>query len=189
MDAEGKFSFKVLSDETGLYLLGISKLTPLVLEVSPGNSVRISGSVINFPADVIISGSDNSLDLLGFLNASAVNRKKFDSLENILISRQDDPGFAELTRELDESLKPVWDSQRTLEIKYIDEHPNSLTSLLVLNHGLSVSPLLTFKDDSVYFLRLDSSLNKAFPGNKHAGFHHKRIIQEREVETLKKRSK
>jgi hypothetical protein len=186
LDADGKFVIKLDSGETGLYLLRTTRPTPLVLELSPGESVWISGPGLNFPEDIIIKGSAASIDLLDFFKASTVNSKKFDSLEHLLVSSQDEPGFAKLSGELDESLKPVWDKQKDLEINYIRKHPNSLTSLLVLNHGLGVSPLLTYRDDSVYFLKLDSSLGKAFPGNKHVVFHHKRIIQARAIEAIKK---
>jgi len=185
LDADGRFILKLDSGETGLYLLRTTRPTPLVLELSPGESVWISGPGLNFPEDIIIQGSPGSIDLLDFFKASSVNSKKFDSLEHLLVSHQDEPGFAELSRKLDESLKPLWDKQKDLEINYIRKHPSSLTSLLVLNHGLGVSPLLTFRDDSVYFLKLDSSLGKAFPGNKHVVFHHNRIIQAREIEAIK----
>jgi len=189
LNGEGKFSFSVQVKKTGLYMLRLPKLAPLVLEVNPGDSIKILGSFKFFPGDVTIEGSGNSLDLLGFLNASDQNEKKFDSLEILLISHQEDPDFAKLSDKLDELLKPLWENQRALEITYIEDHPASLTSLLALNHGLSTSPLLTFEDDSIYFLKLDSSLNKAFPGNKHVDFHHKRIIQARELQGMKRHSK
>lgn len=185
LDADGRFTIKLDSGETGLYLLRTTKPTPLVLELKPGESVWISGPGLNFPEDIIIKGSPGSIDLLDFFKASLANSKKFDSLEHLLVSHQDEPGFAELSRKLDESLKPLWEKQKDLEINYIRNHPGSLTSLLVLNHGLGVSPLLTYRDDSVYFLKLDSSLGQAFPGNKHVVFHHKRIIQAREIEAIK----
>ena len=187
-DAKGDFLFRLKPAETGLYMLRLPKLAPLVLELHPGDSVFVSGSFLSFPADVIITGSQASKDLQAFFKASAVNKSGFDSLENILITHQDDPDFAALTLKLDESLKPIWEKQRELEINYLNSHPVSLTSLLVLNHSLSLSPVLTFDLDSVYFLRLDSSLGKAFPGNQHAGFHHKRIIRARQLQQSKEGS-
>jgi len=180
LDTRGNFAFRILSAETGLYMLRLPGLSALVLEVSPGDSVNTTASLISWPADAVITGSPASCDFQAFLKASALNKAGFDSLENILVSRQDDPDFAALTQQLDEAMKPLWDRQRALEITYLDAHPSSLTSLLVLNHGLSISPVLNFEEDSLYFLKLDTSLGKAFPGNKHCEFHHKRIIQARE---------
>ena len=187
--AGGKFSFRFNQKETGLYLLRFPKLAPLVTEINPGESIKISGPFNSFPSGASILGSPNSSDLLGFFNASALNKQIVDSLENKLITHQDEPDFAELTKQLDQLLKPVWDRQKALELQYIDKHPESLTSLLVLNHGLSLNPLMTFEDDSVYFLKLDISLGKAFPGNKHTVYHHNRIIQAKEVESAKKHSR
>jgi len=189
LDNEVKFSFTVKVNETGLYLLRLPKLPPLILELRPGDSITLSGSKKSFPADVIIAGSPASCDLLTFFNASALNKSRFDSIENILIAHQDDPDFAAFTLKLDESLKPLWDRQRALETNYIDSHPASLTSLLVLNHALRLSPVLSFSEDSLYYLRLDSSLSQAFPGNKHTVYHHKHIIQARELKQLKEGSR
>jgi len=189
LDPEGNYSFNIRLKEPGLYLLSLPKLQPLVLELKPGDSIGISSVSTSFPSGARLTGSADSRDLLEFFNTTNSNRKIYDSLENVLLVHQDEPGFAILTNKLDESLKPLWEKQRELEINYIERHLNSLTSLLILNQGLGVSPVLTFKNDSVYFLKLDSSLNKAFPGNKHVVFHIKRIIQEREVETMKQRSK
>lgn len=180
LNKDGKFSFRLSPKETGLYLLRLPARAPLVLEIKPGDSVNILGNFTSFPADVNISGSLASSDLQDFFKASAKNKSSFDSLENILISRQDDPDFAELTSKLDDLAKPIWERQKILVKEYIDKHPASLTSLLVLNHGLGISPVLEFAEDSLYFIKLDSSLNKTFPGNKHVGFHHKRIVQARE---------
>ncbi len=181
LNNEGKFLFRLSSDSTRMYLLRLTEHAPLVLEIVPGDSVKVVGAFSSFPEDVTISGSLNSSDLQGFFKVSAKNKVSFDSIQNILISRQDDPDFAKLTSTLDELARPIWERQKTLEKDYIDKHPASLTSLLVLNHALSLSPVLKFDEDSLYFLRLDSSLNHAFPGNKHAEFHHKRIIQAREL--------
>jgi len=189
LDPESNYSFNIRLKEPGLYLLSLPRLLPLVLELKPGDSIGISSVSTSFPSGVRLTGSANSQDLLEFFKTTNSNRKIYDSLENVLLVHQDEPAFAILTNKLDESLKPLWKKQRELEINYIERHLNSLTSLLILNQGLGVSPVLTFKNDSVYFLKLDSSLNKAFPGNKHVVFHIKRIIQEREVETMKQRSK
>ena len=188
LDTTGVFSFTLQLQEAGLYLLSLPRHSPLVLEVMPGSFVKILGSCKSFPSDVVISGSDNSLALSGFFISTNENRIIYDSLENVLMTHQEDPDFAVLSNKLDESLRPVWEGQKKLETDYITRHPNSLTSLLVLNQGLGVNPLLIYKNDSVYFIRLDSSLNKAFPGNKHALFHHDRIIQERAINAMKQHS-
>jgi hypothetical protein len=187
--AEGNFSFRIFSKDAGLYILSLQERPPLVIELKPGDSVKVTAESASFPYGAVLKGSEISSDLLEFFNSTNAGRRIYDSLENVLLNYQEDPDFALLSLKLDESLKPLWESQRELEIAYIRSHMNSLTSLLVLNQGLGVNPVLTFNSDSVYFLRLDSSLNKAFPGNKHAAFHHQRIIQEGAVETMKQHSK
>jgi hypothetical protein len=184
----GNFDFSFNIKETGLYLLGVSGKYRLVLEISPGDMVSVSAPDGSMLKDAVISGSPASCDLKKFFDLTDRNRRIYDSLRHSLVNHQEDQDFAELSKKLDESLKPVWESQRALETGYIDGHLNSLTSLLVLNQGIGTSPVLTFQTDSVYFLKLDSSLNKAFPGNKHSVYHHNRILREREMEAMKKQT-
>lgn len=186
---QGNFAFRVVLKETGLYLLGLEDKYRLVLELKPGDEVRVTASGGSGLLDAVISGSPASSDMMEFFKSTGKNRRIYDSLQGSLLMYQDDPEFAELSKQLDESLKPVWDHQRTLETSYIDNHLNSLTSLLILNQGIGTSPVLTFLNDSVYFLKLDSSLGKAFPGNKHVVFHHNRIVKEREMEAMKKQTR
>ena len=182
----GNFAFRFDSRENGLYFLDLDGKYRLVLEISPGDTIRVTASGGSNLRNAVISGSPGSSDMKQFFDATNRNRRIYDSLQSSLLLHQDEPGFAELSRKLDESLKPIWENQRSLETSYIDNHLNSLTSLLILNQGIGTSPVLTFRTDSVYFLKLDSALSKAFPGNKHAVFHHNRIAKEREMEAMKK---
>jgi hypothetical protein len=186
LDESGNFTFRFVLKETGLYLLSLTGNNRLVLELRPGDTLRIISSDGSKLQDAMITGSVSSSDMKQFFDTTFRNRKIYDSLQSSLITYQDDPDFAELSKKLDESLKPIWENQRALETAYIERHLNSLTSLLILNQGIGTSPVLTFHTDSVYFLKLDSSLGRAFTGNKHAVFHHNRILQERALESMKK---
>jgi len=188
LDEQGNFSFRLEEKEPGLYVLGLPGKHRLVLELRPGDTVSVTAPDGSKLEDAVITGSPASSEMKQFFEFTGRNRRIYDSLQGSLLTHQDDPGFAELSKELDESLKPVWEAQRALETSYIDRHLNSLTSLLILNQGLGTSPVLTFHTDSVYFLKLDSSLSRACPGNKHAVFHHNRIIRERELEAVKKQN-
>ncbi len=185
----GDFSFHLNLKEPGLYLLSLPPNNILIFELRPGDTVGIKSGGISHLEDVIITGSPSSSDMKKFFNATFRNRRVYDSLQSSLLSHQGDPDFAGFSKKLDESLKPVWENQHTLETEYVNRHLNSLTSLLILNQGIGTSPVLTFHNDSVYFLKIDSSLGRSFPGNKHAVFHHNRIIREREMEAVKKQTR
>jgi hypothetical protein len=189
LGGSGDFTFNIASKEAGIYLLALPKPLKLILEIRPGDQVRISCAEESYPLGAEISGSGNSSDMMEFFRMTALNRMIYDSLQNVLLSHQGEPDFDELSKKLDESLEPVWERQRALEISYIGKHLQSLTSLLILNQGIGVSPVMSFQFDSVYFVRLDSALNKEFPGNRHTVFHHNRIIQERETQAMQRQSR
>lgn len=188
-DKSGNFTFQLNLKETGLFLLSLPGNNRLVLELRPGDTVGIISSGASQLENALITGSDCSSDMKQFFDATFSNRKIYDSLQSSLLAHQGDPDFAGFSKKLDESLKPVWENQHALETAYIDRHLNSLTSLLILNQGIGTSPVLTFHNDSNYFLRIDSSLSRTFPGNRHAVFHHNRILREREMESIKKQTR
>lgn len=189
LDGQGNFNFRFNSEEIGLYTLSLTGNNRLVMELRPGDAVGISCPDGSNLQDALITGSAGSNDMKLFFETTWRNRKMYDSLQSCLLMHHDDPDFAVFSRKLDESLKPIWENQRALETAYIESHLNSLTSLLILNQGIGTSPVLTFHTDSIYFLKLDSSLYRAFPGNRHAVFHHNRILQERELEAMKKQTR
>lgn len=180
VDTKGTFTMNERIDSTGLYTLSLGNNPPLVLEINPGDTISLKGSVTVFPAGMVIEGSQNSKELLELLRISSANRRIIDSLRFILEKRSGEPGFAELSALLDQGAQSVYTKQWETQLFYIDTHFNSLTSLIALNQVLGAAPVMKFEHDSVIFIKLDSSLGRAFPGNPHVEFHHKRILKARE---------
>jgi hypothetical protein len=180
VDALGRFEFHLEPKASGLYLLGFRNKTQLVLEIKPGDSVKITGSISSFPASAEISGSQNSRELLEFLRITSANKKTIDSLRLVLERRSGEPGFAELSKLIDQGAQSVFRKQWETQLMFIDTHFTSLTSLIALNQVLAATPVMTFERDSIIFIKLDSALGKSFPGNPHVDFHHNRILKARE---------
>jgi hypothetical protein len=175
LDHGGKFDFIFNVSEPGFWLLRSPEGKVMVLLLNAGDRVELSGSAGDFPDNVILKGPEEALLLNEFFRFTRSNEHKVDSLEMLLVERQDSSDYYQLTQQLDTSFRQIWESQRNYEMAFIDNHPGSLASLIVLNYAFGMSPVLSPDEDSAYYVTLDSTLSRQFPGNKHVKFHHRRI--------------
>jgi hypothetical protein len=183
--SDGRFTFHLTPQYTGFYLLS-SEGNQLVLLIGKGDRLRITGDPGNPAGKIIIEGSPESSLLQDFFGKTSLNRKKADSLKNILEQHLGDPDYYTLSASFDTLFGSILDAQRKLETGYIRTHPGSLTSLVVLNYSFSPSPVLSLQDDFPLYHRLDSTLSAKYPGNPHVVFHHERVAEYLREQMVKK---
>lgn len=172
---DGTFSFALVVNEPGYWLLKAPTGKILVLLLNAGDMVELTGSALDFPDHVVVKGPEETMLLHDFFVYTRLNERKVDSLEMLLVEQQDSSGYYLLTQRLDTSFRQIWESQVLYEKEFIDKHPGSLASLVVLNYAFGMSPVLSPEEDFEYYAKLDSVLFKKFPENKHVQYHHQRV--------------
>jgi hypothetical protein len=183
LDQGGCFTFNVVVKETGFWLIKAPTGKILVLLLNSGDKVELSGSAREFPDHVTLKGPDEAIMLNDFYSRTRQKEILVDSLEMLLVERQDSSDYYQLTQKLDTSFRRIWESQRSEEMDFINTHPGSLASLLVLNYAFGMSPVLSPEEDFNYYLKLDSALMIRYPENKHVRFHHQRVEEIRKSKT------
>ena len=186
LDNNGMFSFSPVIKEPGFWLLKAPTGKIMVLLLNAGDQVELLGSTRDFPDNVYLKGPEETMLLYDFFHDTRSNERKVDSLEMLLVDRQDSADYYQLTQKLDTSFKSIWENQRSHEISFINQHPGSLASLVVLNYAFGMSPVLSPEEDFGYYQKLDSILFGKFPGNKHVKFHHQRVLEIERKMTLTK---
>jgi len=177
IDRQGKFRFSVPLTEPGFFLLSSSDKGVLVLLLQPGEQPEITGNWSTFPKEIRLTGSPGSEFLGEFFEYSSRNKERLDSLEAILVEKQDDDDFFQVAQALDPLFNAIYEDQRRYEKAFIDRHLQSLASLVALNYAFGLHPVLTWKDDPEYYRKVDSSLSLAFPASKHVVYHRKRVME------------
>jgi len=177
LDKGGEFSLTPVVKEPGFWLLKANTGKILVLFLNPGDKVELSGSARDFPDKIMLKGPQETVFLNDFFLGTRMNERKVDSIEMLLLGRQDSADYYQVTQKLDTSFGQIFESQRNIEIEYINSHPGSLTSLVVLNYAFGMNPVLSPEDDFIYYQKLDSELCVKFPENKHVKFHHQRMVE------------
>lgn len=176
LNSEGTFQFEFPVAEPGFYILEAANGKIVVLIIHPGDKIVVSGNAENFPDDIQIKGSQEAIELHKFFTETRLLEKSIDSLEQVLMSQQDDDNYFEVTSQADTLLRKIWEEQRAREISFIEKNAAKLSSLVVINYAFSVTPTLGMEDDFHYYLLLDSTLSAVFPENKHVQFHKQRMV-------------
>ena len=177
MDHSGKFSFCPIVNEQGFWLLKAPTGKILVLLLNPGDNVTLSGNARDFPDNITMKGPVETMSLNDFFRHTRLNERKVDSLEMLLIDRQDSSDYFPLTQKIDSSFRQIAESQRTFEKNFIDAHPGSIASLVVLNYAFGMNQVLNPETDFIYYQKLDSALFIKYPENKHVKYHHQRMAE------------
>ena len=176
-DQNGEFNFSPVILEPGFWLIKAPAGKILVLSLNAGDKVELSGSARDFPDNVIVNGPHDAKLLNEFYRCTRKNEREVDSLEMLLIDRQDSAGYFALTQKVDSSFRQIWERQRSSEMTFINKNPTSLASLIVLNYSFGMSPVLSPEKDFAYYQKLESTLYRKFPENKHVKFHHQRVLE------------
>jgi hypothetical protein len=163
--------------EPGFWLLKAPTGKILVLLMHPRDHIQLDGSALNFPDNVILRGPNDALLLHEFFRFTRQNEAEVDSLEMLLVERQDSSDYYPLTQKLDTAFRMIWEKQRKYELAFIAKHPGSLASLIVVNYAFGMNSVLNPDDDFTSFSTLDSALMKNYPENEHVKFHHQLILE------------
>jgi thiol-disulfide isomerase/thioredoxin len=166
-DARGNFNLSGPIESPGFYILRVDRNNFITLLLEPGEKVRIGGDATNLPRTYTVKGSKGS-DLLAELNKSQQESyKKVDSLASVFREIQGEENFAELKQEIDLAYTRVFEEQQDYVKGFIDQHPQSLASIIALYQFFGNQVLLKETDHFEYFERLAVSLSDTYPDNKH----------------------
>jgi len=178
LDNTGKFSFMAQIDESGFWILKAPSGKILVIRLDPGDHFTLTGSAAGFPKNIQLNGNEEAVLLNNFFLHTHQNEQKVDSLEMLLAERQDSSDYYQYTQQLDTVFKQIWDDQRKTEIDFIHKNQGTLSTLVVLNYGFGLSPVLSIHDDFNFYRQVDSALMLRLPENKHVKFHHQRVEEQ-----------
>jgi hypothetical protein len=146
----------------------------MILLMETKEHLTIKGDLRGKPENFILSGSKGSELLHSFLQTSARNRERVDSVKAILLQHEGSDDFLTVSMKADSAFYGIAEDQKRLERNFIDSHPHSLASLIVLNYSFGLNPVMTPESDLNYYRKL-TGLSNLYPDNKHVQFHLKRM--------------
>jgi hypothetical protein len=185
IDASGHVNFKERIGQPGFFLLKLGDKKKIILLLDKNEKLEIAGDCQNPIETFVFKGSPGSALLSEFFKISFRNQKSVDSLKTLLHDQEGTPDFMNLSIEADNAFRRIADNQRRTELEFLATNSTSLACLIVLNYSFGPKPILDIDRDFFVYSRVDSNLQRVYPGNKHVIYHHQRIRERIRQETVK----
>jgi len=174
-DNEGNFTFRYKPAEAGFYLIRSTHKDFFTLVVNKGENIEIKADAKNLFASYQVKGSPESELLREFYRYTQRNEAKIDSMAKIFKNSQGLPNFVSIRNSLEAEYQLIFKNQQEYSKNFINQHPASLASLLVINQKFGLNVLFSEKTDFAYFEKLDNGLMQAYPNNINTLDHHQRV--------------
>ena len=175
IEDNGSFGFSYLPDEAGIFLLKLNTGEFVTLIMCPDDHIEILADRSTFPKKYKINGNEGSKILERYFTETAKNQEQLDSLSHVFNSSTHLKNFYEIKLGLDSAFAGLFSQQQDFALQVIEENPNSLASLLLINQRFGAKKLFNVDDDFDLMLQIDSNLLKQYPGNSHVLAHHERV--------------
>lgn len=175
-DASGKFSISIDVEKAGFYTLRHDADNEITLVISPGDEILVAGDGKSMRKTYTVEGSEDSKLYAGYDNFTSANLHKVDSLSQIFTESRNQNDFIALKNRLDSAYLQIFENQRAKVIAFVNAHPNSLASLLVILNNFGPNTLLSEQTQPDLFLKLDSALILTYPDNSLVNTFHLRMI-------------
>jgi peroxiredoxin len=172
ISGQGSFEFSFANDSTGIFALQFEDGPVITLIMHAGDTIDIEIDLAGSPYSFISGGNMESEWMSDFENHAYANLHKIDSLRILFEQSRDDPGFYAIRSLIDQAYQDILIDQKLFARDFIEKHPGSMASLVVLNRNFKQIEIFDRKDDFKYYNLLDSNLMLNYPGNKHAINHH-----------------
>jgi len=175
-DASGNFNISFPVSKAGFYALKRNAENEITLVVAPGEDITLTGNGNSLRNNYMVEGSKDSKLYSEYNKFTAANLNKVDSLSRIFAERQADPDFLNVKKLLDSTYLGIFNDQKEKVVSFINNHPNSLASLLVISNNFGPNQLLSEQSHPELFLKLDSTLFASYPENSLVNTFHLRML-------------
>jgi len=164
---DGSFKFTFRRKNPGFYLIKTDNRSFATLILDKEKKVEISSDQKNIRKNYSVKGSPDSELYRDFEMFLEINRNNIDSLSKKFNDYQRSSNFQSMKMDLDKRYQDIFSNQRQYNIKFLQDHCNSLASLLVINRRFGERKILNEEEDFKYFALVDSCLSAIYPDNKH----------------------
>lgn len=162
---DGKFSFKIAIKAPSFYLLKVNKYSFLTMLVSPGENIIIKAHNDSLSCPRTVSGSEGTQQIAEYNKTLRSTIYKLSELSYIYNQNVNNPELPKIINTIDSTAQSYLNEINIYTKKYIDKNLSSLVSLMALYQQVAPTAyVLNPSKDLAYFVKVDSSLSKLYPG-------------------------
>ncbi|MDD3743364.1 MAG: TlpA disulfide reductase family protein [Lentimicrobiaceae bacterium] len=178
--------FDIPVKEPGFYLITYPESGRRLVVLHPGDNLK---GKITAHSGIIFSGGVENDYYQQFVFFLDTLRLKTDSLIAVLDAARYTGNYAEQLKFFDSTLLTFRQQARTKAIQYLQQHPQALSQILVMNALPAQQALFMGLADSSWFYYTDSTLGVYFPDNEHRLMHHNRVQHLRQLARAENQAK
>jgi len=168
IDEKGEFMFKHKLEQAGFYILKIDEKNFITLLLDRGETVNISADARQMAITYKLEGSKGSEKIHRINEKLRQNYVKVDSLRQVFEQSRYLDNFVEIKNNLDSAYNKVVLDEKKFVKSFIDSNLTSLASLIALYQTFGQEPVLSEKEDFIFFEKLSDNLIKKYPDNSHS---------------------
>lgn len=169
----------------GFYLLQSGRKTLAPVVVYPGDSIKvISGKGI-----ISISGGAEAGIFDNFRQSLLLDEAVVDSLGTVVMLARDLNNYAEFKKSTDSAWAALMLRAKERSIAYLDEHPDFLSQILVVNSKIRQNFIFDQTADSTWLYKADTQLTRLHGNSPHAIAFHNRINSLRKANQAEERAR
>jgi len=182
----GGFAFRFTPEEAGFYYLKAGKRQSGILILHPGDSVDVTltGKGIS-----LITGGREAGQYSIFSAKIQSALGSMDSLALLIQQSRHNKDFLQVKNRADSVYASIYSNLRSEAVRFLKDHPDFLSQLLVINGKLRQTALFETYSDAEWFLYTDSTLQGHFPANRHVINHRKRVAELKTVLSGEKKAR
>lgn len=166
LDEKGEFRFEGEIEIPTFYVLTASEMSFLMILAEPGDKITINADYNNLNEPESISGSDGTQKMIDYNKALKNTINKLVGLREVYLQNTDNPDLPEVITTIDSTANSYLKEINAYTKKYIDENITSLVSLIALYQQIEANRfILNPVEDIEYFIKVDSSLFRLYPGS------------------------
>lgn len=177
MENDGKFSFKREIEIPTFFVLKGNSRGFLMMLAEPGEKISVSADFNSLNSPESVSGSPGTQKMLDYNKALKNTIDKLGGLNDVFSQNSDNPDRAKLVNTLDSTAQLYLKEINAYTKKYIDENLNSMVSLVALYQQVNPQVyVLNPVNDIAYFIKVDSTLMKLYPGSEPVKALHDQVL-------------
>jgi peroxiredoxin len=161
----GQFRLKGKTSFPKFYLLRISPTDYITVLVDSANIINITANADNFTNSYKAEGSADMLLVQQLVDQMEKTQADKDSLGKLYEASLNSESLDSIKVVIDKKFNQVVENQKEFSKKFVETHPNSMTSLMALSQHIVPGRLnvFTVPQDMVYFDKVDAALYKKYP--------------------------
>lgn len=166
VSAEGTFKLEREVSNPSFYLLKLTESNFLTILLEPGDKISMNSYYDSLSYPVSLKGSAGT-ELMVEYNINLRGAiKKFSTLNSIYMDNMNNPELPKVIESLDSMAQNYLSEINIYTKNYIDRNLTSLVSLVALYQQIAPNVyVMNPSKDMKYFIKVDSSLSKNYPGN------------------------